>query len=118
MVNKKRTKTLYANISVKQGNFGLKFLPGKSSYNSADTAILRQLFSKEKARIIYTIKTKTPDSIYSLAKILKRDIKSLRQDLKLLERFGFVEFHSIKKGKRKLLKPVLVIDRLEIILNI
>ncbi len=75
---------------------------------------LRSLLSNEKARIIHILKTKKPSSIYGLAKILKRDFKSVNDDIKLLKKFGFIELISEKTGKRARLKPVLAIDSLQI----
>lgn len=78
----------------------------------------RQLLSDEKARILATIKTKKPVSIYSLAKMLERDFKAVRNDVKLLENFGFLKLVAVKdKGKKKL-KPVLALDRLEVTIEI
>lgn len=78
----------------------------------------RQLLSDEKARILATIKTKKPISIYSLAKILGRDFKAVRSDVKLLENFGFLKLVALKdKGKKKL-KPILALDRLQVTIEI
>ncbi len=78
---------------------------------------LRQLLSNEKVRILHTIKTKNPDSIYKLSKILARDFKSVRQDVKLLEKFGLVKLEW--QGKtRKRLKPSLAINELNITLKL
>jgi predicted transcriptional regulator len=74
--------------------------------------------SNEKARILYALKSEKPKSIYALAKILGRDFKSVRDDIKILERFGFIEFHSEKTGERESLMPVLIINKLQIIIDI
>ena len=50
----------------------------------------------------------------SLARILSRDFKSVSDDIKLLERFGFIELVSERTGKRKRLKPVIIIDQVTI----
>lgn len=60
------------------------------------------------------LKTKQPNSIYQLAKLLGRDFKSVRQDISLLEGLGFIEMIPIHKGKREKLKPLLVIDELKV----
>jgi predicted transcriptional regulator len=83
-----------------------------------EIAELRQLLSDEKARMLYTIKTRSPTSIYELAKMLKRDFKSVRQDIELLKRFGFVRFEQVKKGERKSLKPLINMDKLKITINL
>jgi len=118
MVEKKKTKVRYVDINVQSGNFVLKFIGEKKSHDFSDIKLLRNLLSNEKARILYTLKSKSPNSIYSLAKLLGRDFKSVRDDIKVLERFGFIEFHAEKTGKRESLKPVLIINRLQIIIDI
>jgi predicted transcriptional regulator len=73
----------------------------------------RQLLSNEKARMLFIISTKSPGSIYGLAKLLGRDFKSVRQDVKLLEKFGIIRL--IGEGKfRKKLKPEVVLDELHV----
>ena len=117
----KRYRTMYLDIGAKEGGIVSRFLAKKtkkSDYNPEDIELLRKLFSNQKTRILYTLKKKKPKSIYDLSKLLKRDFKSVYRDLKLLERFGFVEFFSEKKGKREALKPVLKIDSLNLEITI
>jgi predicted transcriptional regulator len=76
--------------------------------------MLRKLLSNEKARLLHIIKNKHPKSIYELAKLSKRDFKSVNEDVKLLEKFGFVSFVSEKSGKRQRLKPLLTSDTIRI----
>ncbi len=114
----KRTKTRYVDINVNQESFVSRLIGSKKEYDSSDVALLRQVLSREKAKILYVLKIKKPKSMYSLAKILGRDFKSVRDDLKLLERFGFIEFHSFKTGKRESLTPTLIIEQLQILVNI
>tara|TARA_Y100000310_G_C20537244_1_gene741448 strand:- start:284 stop:730 length:447 start_codon:yes stop_codon:yes gene_type:complete len=118
MPEKKKSKTRYVDVNVNQGNFVSKLIGGKRSHDFSDIKLLRNLLSNEKARILYALKLKKPKSIYALAKLLGRDFKSVRDDIKVLERFGFIEFHSIKTGKREALMPVLSINSLQIVINI
>ncbi len=116
-----RTKTKQITIVDEKGTFGvfLKMLQGpKSDYDFQSLSALRSLLSNEKARLIHTIKTKNPKSVYSLAKILQRDFKSVSEDIKLLEKFGFIDLIAEKTGKRNRLKPVVVLDSLVIELKI
>ena len=87
-----------------------RFTGGKKEYDFDSLSALRRLLSNQKARLLHVIKTQAPNSIYSLAKILKRDFKSVSQDIKLLERFSFVDLVSEKTGNRERLKPVLAVD--------
>lgn len=91
----------------------------KHEYNYSDLALLRKLLSNEKARLLHTIKTKKPTSIYQLAKILGRDFKSVRDDIILLKKFGFIDLvHEKSKTKRTSLKPTLNVNAINIVIRI
>ena len=118
MAQKKRTKIRYVDINVNKGGFVSKLIGADKSHDFSDIKLLRNLLSNEKARILYALKSEKPKSIYGLTKILGRDFKSVRDDIKVLERFGFIEFHAEKTGKRESLMPVLIIEKLQIIIDI
>ena len=86
----------------------------KGDKKTSGISSLRQLLTNEKARLMHVLKVKQPNSIYELAKLLGRDFKSVRSDITLLESLGFIEMIPIHKGKREKLKPLLVIDELNI----
>jgi len=112
---KLKAKTLTISITPTKFTSLFNRLRGeKPNYESSEIAELRSLLSNEKARILYTIKNNKPSSIYNLSNLLKRDFKSVRNDLLSLEKFGFISFEkNINKG-RKSLKPVLAISSLNI----
>ncbi len=119
MANKTSIKSI--NLNIESGTFTGIFrrLRGeKRGYDFSNISALRQLLSNERARLLHTIKTESPNSIYHLAKLLGRDFKSVRQDVRLLEKFGFLELDSERKGKREMLKPILVADTLNINLSL
>lgn len=116
-----KTKSRQITIVADKGAFGIifkKFSGEKEDYNFEGLLLLRKLLSNEKARILHVIKSKKPDSIYELAKIIKRDFKSVSDDVKFLEKFGFLDLIAEKSGKRERLKPVIVIDSLNIEINV
>ena len=86
----------------------------KSDYDFEGLSALRQLLNNEKARMLHVIKTQNPNSIYDLAKKLKRNFKSVVEDIKLLERFGFIELIKEKTKKRVRHKPEIVVDKITI----
>jgi len=112
------TKTRYFEINTERTSFASKLKREKTIHNFSDIKLLRNILSNEKARILYTLKSQSPKSIYQLAKILKRDLKSVRQDIKILERFGFLELIEKKTGNRISHTPILTVDRMEFILKI
>jgi predicted transcriptional regulator len=113
----KKTKTRQITLLNESGNFKTlfkKFAGEKKNYDFEGLSTLRNLLSNEKARILNVIKLKNPTSIYNLSKILERDFKSVSDDIKILERFGFIDLISEKTGKRERLKPVIVVDSINI----
>ena len=110
-------KTRIIDVYEKSGTFSSvfrRFTGEKKDYNYSDLSILRQLLSNEKARLMHVIKVKNPKSIYQLAKFLKRDFKTVREDLKLLQKFGFIELIEEKDNNRITHRPVLTATNLSI----
>jgi len=116
-----KTKTREIFIVDKSGTFNTffkKLTHNEDTFDFEGLTALRRLLSNEKAKMLHIIKEKKPSSIYALAKILGRDFKSVRSDIKLLERFGFIDMISEKTGNRERLKPVLAVDSISITLKI
>ena len=116
MAPKPKTKILYVDVNASKESFVSKLTGERKSHDFSDVKLLRNLLSNEKSRILYILKHQNPTSIYALAKLLGRDFKSVRDDIKVLERFGLIEFHAEKVGKRESLKPILIANKLQIII--
>lgn len=104
-------------ITIKESKGGfsvLKSSSGERKYNFSGISALRQLLSNEKARILHVIKTEEPSSIYDLAKKLGRDFKSVSEDIKLLERFGFIKLVQEKTKNRIRHKPMISADSITV----
>ena len=105
------TKTKTREITIVEHKGAFSFLgKGKEEYDFSGVAMLKQILSNEKARILHTIKTRKPKSVYELAKILGRGFKTVNDDIKLLERFGLIDLIEEKTGGRKRLRPELIVD--------
>ena len=116
-----KTKTREITITDDRGAFTsfFKRIAGeKGDYDFKGIGSLRALLSNEKARILNVIKSRNPQSIYGVAKMVQRDFKSVSDDIKLLEEFGFIDLVKEKTGNRERLKPVLIIDTLKIEIKI
>lgn len=111
-----KNKIREIDIVDKGGAFNAFFskLAGEREYDFEGISLLRKLLSNQRARLLNTIKTKHPKSLYELAKLLNRDFKSVSEDIKLLERFGFIKMVSEKTGNRERLRPTLLVDTLTI----
>ncbi len=114
----KQIKTRTITIGEKEGAFSSIFHKIKGGKKTSEIASLRQLLSNEKARLLHTIKTKQPESIYRLAKLLGRDFKAVRQDIRILENFGFVELTSSHKQGRERIRPIVDADQVVITINL
>lgn len=117
---KERVKVREITITQSKGAFSIfkKSGSSKKDYDFSGVLALRQLLSNEKARILNAIKTQNPVSIYDLAKKLDRGFKSVSDDIKLLERFGFIELIEEKTKKRKRHVPKIVVDTITIHLKV
>jgi predicted transcriptional regulator len=111
-----RTKTLEVNLIPSGTSFYFfkKTPKTKEEMDFSGIHLIRQALSNEKSRLLYMIKNENPKSIYDLSKRLGRSFKSVFQDIKFLERLGFIELIAEKTGKRARFKPVLAIDTMRI----
>jgi len=113
-------KTRIIEVYEKGGTFSSvfrKFAGSKSDYNKSDMSLLRKLLSNEKARMLNVIKVKKPKSLYELAKFLERDFKTVRDDVMILKKFGFLDLIEEKSGKRKTHKPVITATTVNIVIR-
>ena len=115
-----KTKTREITIAQSKGALSIFKKSGntKKDYDFEGISALRQLLSNEKARILDVIKTQKPGSIYDLTKKLGRNFKSVSEDVRLLERFGFIEIVEEKTKNRLRHKPEIVVDTITIHLKI
>jgi len=117
-----KSKTREITIVEEEGAFNTLFKKitrsNDKEFDFEALAALRHLLSNEKARLLNTIKSKNPKSLYQLAKMLKRDFKSVSDDIKLLERFGFIDMIAEKTGNRERLRPILAVNEVVIRIKI
>ena len=110
----KKTSTMDIEIGHEGYFIFQKFGLGSTSAEEIEKlAQVRSLLNAEKARILHVVKGSKPVSVYKLARILGRDFQSVRKDCKLLETLGIIGFEKMGK-KRKSMKPVLKIDKIQI----
>lgn len=74
---------------------------------------IRKILTDRRLEILKVIKEKKPSSVYQLAQILKRDLKNVSEDLRLLEQCGLV---SLKKSKtdRERITPTVNYDAIQL----
>lgn len=70
----------------------------------------RKILTPRRLELLHIIKTRKPSSINELARMAKRDIKNIAEDVKYLERIGLIE----KKETDNKTAPVTKYDRIEL----
>ena len=73
----------------------------KSIISFESLGVMRKLITDERLRILKTIKKYHPSSVYELAKILKRDIKNVSNDVNYLESIDLLEVKKTNKGRSR-----------------
>jgi len=68
-------------------------------FENLDT--MRKVLTEERLRILRTIKTNNPQSIYEFAKLIGRDIKNTFNDVQFLAQVGLIELKKAKDGREK-----------------
>jgi len=71
----------------------------------------RAFFTERRLELLRTIRRRNPRSVYALAHMLGRDLKSVRTDLALLARLGVVRFSRARRGTRYRKIPHVDFDR-------
>lgn len=68
-------------------------------FENVDT--MRKIITEERIRILHVIKADSPSSIYELAKLLKRDLKNVSDDVHYLAEVGLIELKKTKEGRER-----------------
>ena len=69
------------------------------SFDSIDA--MRKVLTEERLKVLRTVKKEHPESVYELAKKLKRDIKNTFNDVQFLAEAGLLELKKTKDGREK-----------------
>ena len=73
----------------------------------------RKALTPKRLELLHTIREKQPGSIQELARLSKRDIKSVATDITLLEDLGLIDTKRKKVGRRES-KPTVNYDRINL----
>src|SRR3989338_4100194 len=73
----------------------------------------RKVMTDKRMGLLKAIKERSPDSVYELAGIVNRDLKSVNDDLKILKGLGLISLRKSQE-KRVRVKPSVEFDRLDV----
>ena len=82
-------------------------------FESIDT--MRGVLTNNRLLILKAIRKHNPKSVYELAKLLRRDIKNINQDLRLLSDIGLVTLEATEVDRKRVTPQV---DYTKIVLEI
>ena len=75
----------------------------------------RNLLTPNRLALLRAVRSERPGSIYELAKMVRRDLKNVQDDLRLLETYGLVRLaHGTCSGKRRVRVPQAMFDQIEL----
>ncbi len=86
---------------MKRLDAGKKVVKQKPGIYFENIDTMRKIITEERIRILHIIKTDHPSSIYELAKMLKRDLKNVSNDVHYLAQVGLLELEKTKEGREK-----------------
>ena len=78
-----------------------------------DLRAFRRALTDQRLALLRAIRSKNPDSVYALAKVVMRDVKNVSGDLAILEQLGVVELMKTKTPRGKV-KPILPYDAINL----
>lgn len=66
---------------------------------------LRSLMTSGRLSMLSAVRKGKPDSLYALAKLMKKDIKTVATDAAMLSNAGIMRLETYKVGNRKKVRP-------------
>ena len=78
-----------------------------------DIATFRKFLTQKRIEMLHAIRNKQPNSLYELAKLLNRDLKSVNTDVALLKQLGLIQLKKQKHGRTRVI-PRVLFDRMQV----
>ena len=74
---------------------------------------MRKVLTPKRLELLHLIREKHPDSVYELARVSKRDLKNVQDDVAILSRIGLVSLTRTTQARRRVI-PRVDYDRLQL----
>ena len=75
----------------------------------------RNLLTPHRLALLHAVRSGRPGSIYQLAKMVRRDLKNVQDDLRLFETYGLIRMtDGVRSGRRRVRVPQTVFDQIEL----
>ena len=79
----------------------------------ADVDTFRRFLTRSRLELLHTVRQRQPKSLYELAKLLNRDLKSVNSDVALLKQLGLIQLEKQKHGRTRVI-PHVLFDRMQV----
>lgn len=75
----------------------------------------RTLLTPDRLALLRAVRSERPESIYALAKMVRRDLKNVQDDLRLLETYGLIRMaDATRSTNRRARTPQALFDEIEL----
>src|SRR2546425_11610677 len=75
----------------------------------------RNLLTPNRLALLRAVRSERPGSIYELSRMVKRDLKNVQEDLRILERYGLVRMaDATRTGNRRVRVARSLFDEIEL----
>lgn len=81
--------------------------------NFTNYQALRNILTPRRLALLHVIKERSPGSVDELAQLLRRDLKTINDDLALLATIGLVELRQTTRSRKKIV-PCVTVDRIQV----
>lgn len=75
---------------------------------------LRSLITSGRLKMLSAVRKEKPGSLYALAKLMKKDIKTIATDANMLSNAGLMRLEKYKVGKRKKVRPIVSAKKIDL----
>ncbi|MGV8162402.1 MAG: hypothetical protein ACP5N2_03680 [Candidatus Nanoarchaeia archaeon] len=79
---------------------------------------MQKVLNNKRIELLEAIKKHAPESIYELARIVKRDQGNVTKDVNILRKYGFIQIDKHKEGKRMKSSPRVEPDSIEMVIKL
>jgi predicted transcriptional regulator len=79
-----------------------------------DISTFRKVLTEKRLSLLKAVRQYKPESVYGLAKLLHRDLKSVNTDIGKLHELGLITLKKTKVGGRSRTMPKVEIDNIEL----
>ena len=90
-----------------------KRVPKKELLSFESVDVLRKFLTPKRLELLKLIRQEKPNSIYQLAKLAKRDVKSVSTDVNVLADIGMID-RTKSKAKRETITPRVNFDKIRV----